>query len=470
MHRVRRSVLLVPILLAISTVAPAIPATAHRAQLLRYPYLTDVVGANATLNWATDRSATTGYATYGLAGKEACTAHKASGSKTAITVGARREYQWKAKLTGLAADMRYCYRVFLGSTKVDLLGSDVSPEFLTQVPAGSSRPYSFAVIGDWGAVESGGDNLHQANLMGQIAASGARFLLGTGDTAYPDSSQTNYGDLVQKGAGTGAVFGPAFYKDVGKRIPMFNALGNHGLTATHLMLWPQAAAVATSGGRYRMETYCCTNGTRPRRYPSAWYAFDAGPARVYILDAAWGNSNVGSADLYRNDYDNHWTPWSPQYRWLEDDLAAHPSALKFAVLHFPFWSDNATESSDPWLQGPDRLEGLFNRYGVDLVFNGHAHIYQRNLRRGADGFVSYVSGGGGAKPQPIGGRGCSDLDAYGIGWSSSSNRGSACGMASVPDSISWVFHFLLVTVKGTRVTVAPTDSLGRTFDVQHYDL
>ena len=43
-------------------------------------------------------------------------------------------------------------------------------------------------------------------------------------------------------------------------------------------------------------------------------------------------------------------------------------------------------------------------------------------------------------------------------------------MAPVPDSISRVFHFLLVTVKGTRVTVAPTDSLGRTFDVQHYDL
>jgi hypothetical protein len=328
--------------------------------------------------------------------------------------------------------------VFLGRARLDLLGSDPSPVFRTQVPAGSSRSYSFAVMGDWGAVDLGGDNPHQANLMARIAASGTRFLLGTGDTAYPGGSQTNYGDLVQKGPNTGAVFGPAFYKDVGKAIPMFNALGNHGFNATHLQLWPQAAAVAASGGRYRMDRYCCRNGTLARDYPSAWYAFDAGRARIYVLDASWANTNLGRADLYENDYDNHWTASSPQYRWLEHDLATHPSPPKVAVLHFPFWSDNATESSDTWLQGPDRLEGLLGRYGVDLVFNAHAHIYQRNLRRGAGGFVSYVTGGGGATPEPIGGRGCDPLDAYGIGWSPTRNRGSACGSAPVPDSVSRV--------------------------------
>jgi hypothetical protein len=33
-----------------------------------------------------------------------------------------------------------------------------------------------------------------------------------------------------------------------------------------------------------------------------------------------------------------------------------------------------------------------------------------------------------------------------------------------------VYHFLLVSVNGTNVTVTPTDSLGRTFDVQTYSL
>ena len=31
-----------------------------------------------------------------------------------------------------------------------------------------------------------------------------------------------------------------------------------------------------------------------------------------------------------------------------------------------------------------------------------------------------------------------------------------------------VYHFLLVTVNGNQVTVTPTDSTGRTFDVQTY--
>jgi hypothetical protein len=32
-----------------------------------------------------------------------------------------------------------------------------------------------------------------------------------------------------------------------------------------------------------------------------------------------------------------------------------------------------------------------------------------------------------------------------------------------------VYHFLLVSVDGTTVTVTPTDELGRTFDQQTYD-
>jgi len=38
----------------------------------------------------------------------------------------------------------------------------------------------------------------------------------------------------------------------------------------------------------------------------------------------------------------------------------------------------------------------------------------------------------------------------------------------VPTDDAQVYHFLKVTVQGTSVTVAPTDSLGRTFDVQTY--
>ncbi len=480
-----------------TALAPLSPP--YAPQLTRYPYLTDVAGGGATVNWATDRSSASAYVTWGAAGVESCTAHSRSATRTQITVGSTPEYQWEARLN-LAPHTTYCYRVYLGARAkkckkkrhhrraaaakkkkckkkkkarrsdpdLNLLGSNPSPRFSTQLPAGSTTPFKFAVLGDWGSVTASG-NPDQANLLGQLASSGARFALSTGDIAYPGGSQTNYGDLYQTGADVSAVFGPAFWTVAGASMPHFPVLGNHGLNATFLLIWPGASAAAGSNGRFQIDNYCCLNGTASANYPSVWYAFDAGPARFYMLDAAWANSNLGTGSLYENDFDNHWTPGSPEYQWLEHDLATHPAQVKFATFHFPLYSANATETSDAFLHGPDSLEGLLSRYGVDIAFNGNAHIYERNNANGPGGLISYVTGGGGAPLEPVSKcSGLAGIVAYAIGWSNSSGTGSACGSASRPVSPSQVFHFLLVSVAGNTVTVTPTDSLGRTFDSQTY--
>jgi hypothetical protein len=460
--------------------APAPPAlagpAAYSAQLLRYPYLTDVVENYATVNWATDTSETTGRVTWGRANNESCTAHSMDAISTTISVNSVIEYQWRATLT-LTPNTQYCYRVYLDST--NLLGSDPSPRFRTQVRGDTFTPYSFAVFGDWGSVDDNGNNSHQANVMARIAASGARFALTTGDNGYPGGSQANYGDLTQHGSGLSGIFGPAFWTRAGASIPLFPTIGNHGFDRAdpdhpHFVNWPQDQAVASSAGRYERETYCCLNGTVSGNYPSAWYAFDAGVARFYVLEASWSDLNIGSASPYENDYDYHWRPSTDEYQWLAQDLADHPTGLKFAFWHYPLYSDNSTETSDTFLQGASRLEGLLSSHGVNIGFNGHAHIYQRNVPSGPNGLITYVTGGGGAKVEPIGaGIGCSATDAYGIGWSYSANGGAgggyACGGAPVPTSLTQVFHFLLVTVNGAQVTVAPTDEMGRTFDVQTYN-
>jgi hypothetical protein len=444
-------------------------AAAYAPQLTRFPYLTDVVRNNATVNWATDRSRSSGRVRYGREGVESCTARSVTATRTSITVNGVSQYQWRAPLSGLVSGARYCYRVELGSAApiIDLLGTDPSPSFSAQLAAGATAPFSFAVLGDFGAVgttQAGADN-RQADVMAQIAKSGVRFAVGTGDTAYPSGTQTNYGDLRQTGSNVSTIFAPQFWPKVGASIPFFNATGNHGFNSTFVSVWPQANAAADSGGRYAMETYCCPNGTTSASYPSAWYAFDAGNARFYILEAAWSSSRVGTADEYKNDYDTHWTPSSPEYQWLANDLATHPSQLKFAFFHFPMYSSNATEESDPWLRGTGSLEGLLARNGVDIGFSGHAHNYTRNLKPSEDGLVTYVTGGGGARLQPA--TRCDAPVAYAIGWSYTTG-GSACG-ALRPTSIDQVFHFLKVSVDGSTVTVAPTDSQGRTFDVRTYD-
>ena len=332
------------------------------------------------------------------------------------------------------------------------------------------EPFSFAVLGDWAAVDGTGSNPNQASLMSQLAASGARFALTVGDNVYASGSQTEYGDLVQTGPSISAVFGPQYWANVGASMAIFPAMGNHGMARSdtihpHLQNWPQDRAVSTSGGRYQIDTYCCINGTTSGNYPSTWYAFDAGIARFYVLEAAWPDGNVGASSAYANDYGYHWTATSAEYQWLRNDLAKHPSQLKFVTFHYPLYSDNVHEASDTYLQGANSLEGLLNQYGVDIIFDGHAHNYQRFRPRNAGGVISYLSGGGGAQLTPI--NTCSSFDEYAIGWSYASSKGSACH-APLPSTASQVFHYLLVTVNGATVTVTPTNAQGQTFDVKTY--
>src|SRR5215207_2856696 len=458
-------------LLALSGISATSSSTlnSYSPALRRYPYLTDVVGSYATLNWATDRSESSGMVRYGKVGAESCTAHTVIPTKTALSVNGVLQYQWKAQLN-LEPGTQYCYRVYLGTSpvnQIDLLATDPAPSFWTQVPVGANQSFSFVVIGDWGYVDSSGTNPAQANLMSLIASSGARFVVTTGDNGYPDGNQKNLGDLIQKGLSISAVFGPSFWKVPGASMPIFPIIGNHGFSSPdtnhpHMITWPQDRAVATSGGRYTKETYCCLDGTNSKSYPSAWYAFDAGPARFYLLETAWDEANVGTASEYQVDYDYHWAPGTPQWEWLKADLAAHPSLLKFAFLHYTLYSDNPIEAASPYLLGSNGLEGLLKQHSVDIAFTGHAHIYERNLPS-ASGVPNYITGGGGA---PLGTLGtCTALDAYAIKFTTT---GKACGSAPMPTSADQVYHFLKVTVNGTNVAVTPINSLGQSFDVQNY--
>ena len=442
-----------------AAVLPLVPASgilsaSTSPQLLRYPYLTDVTTSSALVNFATDTPSPAAVITFGPAGF-GCAAASATATAATVTVGGNTEYQFKATITGLNASTPYCYRVVQGG--VDLLGGDPSPTFTSAMPSGAGGPYSFAVLGDWGAGSAG-----EASVLSQVANGPASFVVSVGDNAYDTGTQTDYGDL--RG---GNVFAPSFWKQVGASKPAFFAQGNHGFTAntSYLQNWPEDATVQASGGKYRRESYCCI-ATMPgsNTYASAWYAFDWGNARFYVLEAAWAD---GTGD-YQGDFLAHWndtvsgcTPCGTELQWLQADLAAHASTpLKFAFFHYPLYADSSSQPSDAYLDGPSRLEGLLARNGVDIVFNGHAHQYERNRPQiPGSPMVSYVTGGGGGLLGSVGG--CSSFDAYAVG------SGSSCN-APRPASDAQVFHHLLVTVNGGQVTVTPIDATGRPFDVQTY--
>src|SRR5207247_1297767 len=65
--------------------------------------------------------------------------------------------------------------------------------------------------------------------------------------------------------------------------------------------------------------------------------------------------------------------------------------VKLAVFHHPIYSSGKKHGSDLKLRG--KLEPLFVRYGVNAVFSGHDHIYERTIPQ--QGIHYFVTGAGG---------------------------------------------------------------------------
>jgi len=81
-----------------------------------------------------------------------------------------------------------------------------------------------------------------------------------------------------------------------------------------------------------------------------------------------------------------------QLDWLEKELAASGSDWKVCFFHHPIYSSGGAHGSN--LQLRTQLEPLFLKYGVDAVFAGHEHFYERiKPQKG----IYYFTSGGAAK-------------------------------------------------------------------------
>ena len=63
-----------------------------------------------------------------------------------------------------------------------------------------------------------------------------------------------------------------------------------------------------------------------------------------------------------------------QMKWLEKELSASGSDWKIAYFHHPLYT---TARRGPEVELRAVLEPLFVKHGVDVVFTGHEHIYER---------------------------------------------------------------------------------------------
>jgi predicted phosphodiesterase len=82
----------------------------------------------------------------------------------------------------------------------------------------------------------------------------------------------------------------------------------------------------------------------------------------------------------------------PQLQWLEKELTASGSDWKIVFFHHPLYSSGGTHGSDFQLRS--QLEPMFLKHGVDAVFSGHEHFYERiKPQKG----IYYFTSGGAAK-------------------------------------------------------------------------
>lgn len=240
----------------------------------------------------------------------------------------------------------------------------------------------FAVIGD-----SGTGGAEQYRLAQQMIAVHTKFsfefVLMTGDNMYGTQGSQDYINKFQ------APYGPLLKTGV----KFYAALGNHDAT-DQIFYKP-----------FNMD------GKR-------FYTLKPKPdLRVYAVDSTYVNPE--------------------QMAWLEKELAESTSAWKMVFFHHPPYSTGGRHGSDLTIRAA--LEPLFVKHGVDVVFTGHDHFYERlKPQRGVHYFVS----GGGGKLR----------------------RGDVTGGAISAKAFDQGYHFMLLEIIGDVMHYQVISEQGKTVD------
>jgi 3',5'-cyclic AMP phosphodiesterase CpdA len=127
--------------------------------------------------------------------------------------------------------------------------------------------------------------------------------------------------------------------------------------------------------------------------------------RVLGMECAWWSRRFG--DVLVVGLDSHEVENDAQHAWLEETLANSDARWKIVAVHDSPYSAGYQGSN---LRVRERWAPLFARHGVQLVFSGHDHDYQRS--HPIDG-VTYVISGGAARTRRSGAR---DFTAVSFKW------------------------------------------------------
>lgn len=177
----------------------------------------------------------------------------------------------------------------------------------------------FAVIGD-----SGTGDRHQYDIARQMVSVREQFpfdfVIMLGDNIYGGDKPRDYQDKFEDPYRPLLDAGVSFYA----------SLGNHDKPSERF---------------YKLFNM---NGAR-------YYTFKKGNARFFALDSNYMDRQ--------------------QLDWIEQGLRNSNDRWKICFFHHPLYSDGKFHGPDVDLRA--QLEPLFEKYGVNISFSGHDHLYER---------------------------------------------------------------------------------------------
>jgi 3',5'-cyclic AMP phosphodiesterase CpdA len=296
----------------------------------------------------------------------------------------------EAVIGALRPGARYDYRVYAGRTLLAAAGGEV--DFSFRAP--ETDVLRFVVFGD-----SGLGSPAQHAVAKAIGAEPARpdLAMIVGDVVYPPADDASY---------DGRFFLP--YRALLPAIPFYAAPGNHDYEV--------------QGGRPFFDVF-----TLPRNGPSGLR-----PESSYWLERAGVQMIVHDTNQGPSTLDEESVPWHAA-------TARRPATFRLVFQHHTMYSSGPNYSQPPSLELREILGPLYSSTGVDVVFNGHDHLYERTKPLG--GVVYVTTGAGGAELYPR-------------------QHSNPFTVAFVNDRHSYTW----VEVRGRTLALRQTDTEGRTID------
>ena len=194
--------------------------------------------------------------------------------------------------------------------------------------------------------------LHMADPQSQTKAQYERAranVMGTAFDLYPDTDFViNTGDIVDHG-------------DNQKHWAwMFNSASDN-LMNTYMM---PASGNHEGHGTNAIDNYfVLPNAPEQDKTGGVYYSFDYNNAHFAVL-----NSNNLGADEGLNQ---------EQINWLINDMTSSDAQWKFVTLHKAVYSQGSHYKDDDVCAIREQLQVLMPQLGIDMVFQGHDHVYMR---------------------------------------------------------------------------------------------